>query len=144
MLELRTRHSILSPYENRPKNIYTHNLKKLVQRVIVPNYTIYFFSFFSFKILHRFIKSFVIPTPNRVYSSSKSNFLKSDSKNLKNLNFERLQTKQTIIHTRKPLNVPKDIITFLLSEGFRSPILTLYISLRYLTFKQFQNNGLEE
>ena len=78
MLELRRKHTELSPNENRSKNIYTHNQKKLIQKIIVPNYTIYFFSFSSFKILHRFIKSFVIPTPNRVFGSSKSNFLKND------------------------------------------------------------------
>ena len=71
MLELQRKHSELSPH-------------KQIQRKINANSTEYFFSFSNFKNLHQLIKSFVIPIPNTVYSTSKSNFLKSDSKNLKN------------------------------------------------------------
>ena len=79
-----------------------HRLKNQINRIIKLNYTLYSFSFFSFKILHRFIKPSVIPTLNRVYSQLKSQFLKTDSKNLKNLNnsknlkIDLLQTIHTI------------------------------------------------
>ena len=93
MLELQQEYSELSPY-------------KQIQRKINANSTEYFFSFSNFKILHLLIKSFVIPTLNRVFGSLKNHFLKSNSKNLKNLNssknlkLDRLQTKQTIIHQK--------------------------------------------
>ncbi len=94
MLELQRKHSELSPHQQ-------------IQRKINKNSTEYFFSFSNFKILHLLLKSFVIPILNRVFGSLKNHFLKSNSKNLKNLNnsknlkLDRLQTKQTIIHTRK-------------------------------------------
>ena len=114
----------LSPFENRSQNIYSLNLNKQIQRKINANSTEYFFSFSSFKILHRLIKSFVIPTLNRVFGLLKNHFLKSNSKNLKNLNssknlkFDRLQTKQTIIHPRKLQNVPMDKIIQVATNGF--------------------------
>ena len=125
MLELRLKPTILSFIENCSQNIYSHSLKKPVQRIVKSSYTTYFSSFSSFKILHRLIKSFVIPILNRVFGSSKRHFLKSNLKNLKNLNssknlkIDRLQTEQTIIHTRKLQSVPKDKIT--LRSGEVSP-----------------------
>ncbi len=107
VLELQLKHSELSPFENRPQNIFIQSLKKRILRNINVNSTEYFFSFSNFKILHRFIKSFVIPTHNRVFGSLKNHFLKSNSKNLKNsknsknLKLDRLQTKQTIMHNSK-------------------------------------------
>ncbi len=62
MLELQRKCSELTPY-------------KQIQRKINPNLTEYFF---SFKILHLLLKSFVIPTPNRVYGALKNHFLKSN------------------------------------------------------------------
>ena len=65
MLELQQEYSKLSPYMQ-------------IQRKIKANSTEYFFSFSNFKILHLLIKSFVIPTPNRVFGSLKNHFLKSN------------------------------------------------------------------
>ncbi len=65
MLELQPKYSELSPH-------------KQIQRKINANSTEYFFSFSNFNILHRLIKSFVIPIPNRVYGSLKNHFLKSN------------------------------------------------------------------
>ena len=96
MLELRLRPSELFPFENRSQIIYTHTLKKQVQRLIKSSYTTYFFSFSSFKILHRFIKSYVIPTLNRVYSLSEHHFLKKRLKKLEKLKeLEKLEIRPT-------------------------------------------------
>ena len=116
MLELQQEYSELSSY-------------KQIQRKINANSTEYFFSFSSFKILHRLIKSFVIPTLNRVFGSLKNHFLKSNSKNLKNLNrsknlkFDRLHTKQTIRHTRKLkcISLLRIVLLVFLFVGTRSP-----------------------
>ena len=86
MLELQQKYSELLPFENRSQNIFIQSLKKQLQRNIKANSTEYFFSFSNFKILHLLIKSFVIPIPNRVFGALKNHFLKSDLKNLKNLN----------------------------------------------------------
>ena len=107
MLELRLKTSEMSTFENHSHIMYILRLKKQVQRIINEKSTTYFFSFSNFKILHQLIKSLVIPTPHRVYNQSKCHFLKSNSKNLKNLNSSKnlkidlLQTIKTIIHTRK-------------------------------------------
>ena len=107
MLGLQQEYSELSPFENSSQNIYSQNLKKQRQRKIRANSNTYFSSFSNFKILHLLIKSFVIPTPNKVFGALKNHLLKSNLKNLKNLNssknlkIDRIQTKQTIIHTRK-------------------------------------------
>ena len=99
----------MSTFENHSQIMYILWLKL--------SYTVYFSSFSSFKILHQFYKTFVNPILNRVYSPSKCHFLKSDLKNLKNLNnlknlkIDRLQTKQTIIDTRKLQIYPKDKFT---------------------------------
>ena len=114
MLDLQLKHSELSPFENSSQNIYSQNLKKQRQRKIRANSSIYFSSFSNFKILHLLIQSFVIPTLNKVFGALKDHFLKSNLKNLKNLNssknlkIDRIQTEQTIIHTRKLQSVPKD------------------------------------
>ena len=86
MLELRQKYSDLQTFENRSQNIYSKRLKRQIQRKIKANSTEYFFSFSSFKILHLLIKSFVIPILDRVFGALKNHFLKSDLKNLKNLN----------------------------------------------------------
>ncbi len=78
MLELQQKYSELQTFENRSQNIYSKRLKKQIRRKINTNSTEYFFSFSNFKILHLLIKSFVIPTPNRVYGSLKKHFLKSN------------------------------------------------------------------
>ena len=134
MLVLQQKNSKLQTFENRSQNIYSQNLKKQIQRNINANSTEYFFSFSSFKILHLLIKSFVIPIPNRVFGSLKIHFLKSDLKNLKNLNssknlkIDRLQTKQPIIHTRKLKCISlirivhTDIILFI-ELGFPCPLV---------------------
>ena len=99
----------MSTFENHSHILYILNLKLQVQRIINEKTTTYFFSFSNFKNLHQLIKSFVNPTTHRVYSQSKCHFVKTDLKNLKNLNnlknlkINRLQTKQTVIHTRKLL-----------------------------------------
>ena len=96
MLELQLRPSELFPFENRSQIIYTHTLKKQVQRIINLIYTTYFFSFSSFKILHRLIKSYVIPIPNRVFGSSKCHFLKKRLKKLEKLKeLEKLEIRPT-------------------------------------------------
>ena len=97
MIELRLKTSEISTFERPFKIIYVRWLKKSVQRNFKASYTGYFFSFSNFKILHRLIKTFVIPILNEVFGTSKCHFLKSDLKNLKNLKIDRLQTKQTII-----------------------------------------------
>ena len=138
MLEPQQKHSKSQTFENRSQNIYSQNLKKQIQRKIQANSTEYFFSFSNFKILHLFIKSFVIPIPNRVFGALKNHFLKSNLKNLKNLNSsknlktDRLQTKQTIIHTRKLQSVPKDKIS--LRSGEVSPSDVYYSSLQERIF----------
>ena len=94
MLELRQKPSELSAFVNRSQNLISHTLKKQVQRIITLNYTTYFFSFSSFKILHRLIKSYVIPTPNRVYSLSEHHFLKKRLKKLEKLKeLEKLENR---------------------------------------------------
>ncbi len=131
MLELQLKHSELSPFENRSQNIYSQNLKKGLQRNINANSTEYFFSFSNFKILHLLIKSFVIPTHNRVFGSLKNHFLKTDSKNLKNsknLKLDRLQTEQTIIHTRNLqctslLRIVHTYIILFIEFGFPCPLV---------------------
>ena len=96
MLELRQKHSELSAYGNCSHNLIAHNLKKQIQRIITLNFTTYFSSFSSFKILHRLIKSYVIPTPNRVYSLSKHHFLKKRLKKLEKLKeLEKLKNRPT-------------------------------------------------
>ena len=76
--------------------IYTHSLKKQIQRIIKLSYTTYFFSFSSFKILHQLIKSFVKPTLNRVYSLSEHHFLKKRLKKLEKLKeLEKLEIRPT-------------------------------------------------
>ena len=96
MLELRLRPSELFPFENCSQIIYTHTLKKQVQRIIKLIYTTYFFSFSSFKILHQLIKSFVIPILNRVYSLSEHHFLKKRLKKLEKLKeLEKLEIRPT-------------------------------------------------
>ena len=58
--------------------------------------TAYFFSFSSFKILHRLTKSFVIPIPNRVFGTLKNHFLKSNSKKLEKLEkLKKLENRPT-------------------------------------------------
>ncbi len=85
MLELQQEYSELSPY-------------KQIQRKINANSTEYFFSFSNFKILHLLIKSFVIPTLNRVFGSSKHHFLKRLLKKLeklkKQVDFKQIKIKK--------------------------------------------------
>ena len=96
MLELRLRPPEVFPFENRSQIIYTHTLKTQVQRIIKLIYTTYFFSFSSFNILHRFIKSYVIPIPHRVYSLSEHHFLKKRLKKLEKLKeLEKLEIRPT-------------------------------------------------
>ena len=95
MLKLRQKTSEILTFEKHSQTMYIRWLKKLVQRIVKAKFTTYFFSFSNFKILHLLIKSFVIPTPNRVFGTLKSHFLKSDLKNLKNLNYlKNLKTDQ--------------------------------------------------
>ncbi|MCG9129433.1 hypothetical protein JT359_17735 [Candidatus Poribacteria bacterium] len=101
MLELQQQqYSNLQTFENRSKYTYSKNQKYQIQRNINPNTTPYFSSFSNFNILHLLIKSFVNPTTNRVYRQLKNHYLKSNLKNLKNLNSSKnlkthqLQTKQ--------------------------------------------------
>ena len=121
MLELHRQHTELSPY-------------KQIQRKINANSTEYFFSFSNFKILHLLIKSFVIPTLNRVFGSLKNHFLKSNSKNLKNLNssknlkLDRLHTKQTIIYIRELkcislLRIVHSVIILFIELVFPRPLI---------------------
>ena len=115
MLELQRKHSELSPY-------------KQIQRKIKANSTEYFFSFSSFKILHLLIKSFVIPTLNRVFGSLKNHFLKSNSKNLKNLKksknlkLDRLQ----IIEFGFPRPLVQNIANGTYKESSKSMIYRIY------------------
>ena len=96
MLELRQKPSELSDFENRSQNLISHTLKMQIQRIITLNFTTYFSSFSSFKILHRFIKSYVIPTPNRVYSLSIHHFIKKRLKKLEKLKeLEKLKIRPT-------------------------------------------------
>lgn len=100
MLELQQKYPELQTFENRSQNIYSQSLNNQRQRKINANSTQYSFSFSNFKILHILIKSFVIPTTNRVYGVLKNHFLKSNlknlknSNNLKNLKLDQLQTIQ--------------------------------------------------
>ena len=137
MLELRQKTSEILTFEKHYQITYIRWLKRSIQRIVKSIYTPYFSSFSNFKILHQLIKSFVNPILNRVFGSSEHYFLKSDLNSLKNLKIDRLQTKQTIIHTRRLQSVPMDkvckvygsicvnlIIRFFCGRGFRSPILT--------------------
>ena len=141
MLVLQQKYFKLQTFENRSQNIFSQNLKKQIQRNINANSTEYFFSFSSFKILHLLIKSFVIPIPNRVFGALKYHFLKCDLKNLKNLNssknlkIDRLETKLTIIHTRKLKCISlirivhTDIILFI-ELGFPCPLVQNIVNVK--------------
>ena len=115
MLELQLKPSELSVFKKCTISSYSLSVKMQVQQFIKAIYTTYFSSFSSFIILHQLIKSFVIPTHNRVYSQLKSHFLKSDLKYLKNLNslknlkIDRLR----IVHTDRIL---------LVGTGFPRPL----------------------
>ena len=85
MSELRQKPSELSAFGNCSHNLIAHTLKKQRQRIITLNFTTYFSSFSSFKILHQLIKSYVIPTLNRVYSLSEHTFIKKRLKKLEKL-----------------------------------------------------------
>ena len=145
MLELQQKYSELQTFENRSQNIYSKRLKKQIQRNIKANSTVYFFSFSSFKILHLLIRSFVIPFPNRVFGALKNHFLKSNLKNLKNLNssknlkIDRLQTKQTIIHTKKLQSVPMDKISLRSGEVSPPDVYNSSLQKRIFWLVQFLN-----
>ena len=83
LLELQLKPSEMSTIESHSQMMYIGRLKIQIQRIMRSSYTTYFSSFSSFEILHLLIKSFVIPTLNRVYSLLKYHFLKIDLKNLK-------------------------------------------------------------
>ena len=96
MLELRLKTSEMSTFENHFHIMYIFRLKKQVQRIINEKSTTYFFSFSNFKILHQLIKSFVIPTPHRVYNQSKCHYLKKQLKKLEKLKeLEKLENRPT-------------------------------------------------
>ena len=96
MSEIRRKHSELQTFVNRSQNSYHHSLKNQIQRIITLSFITYFSSFSSFKILHRLLKSFVIPTPNRVYSLSEHHFLKKRLKKLEKLKeLEKLEIRPT-------------------------------------------------
>ena len=145
MLELRQKTSEISTYEKHFQIMYIRWLKKPIQRIFKASHTGYFFSFSNFKILHQFYKTFVNPIFNRVYSPSKCHFLKSDLKNLKNLNslknlkIDQLQTKQTIIHTRKLQNVHKDKITLRMGRVFPSDVYNSSLQEQIFRLVQFLN-----
>ncbi len=128
MLELRQKTSEISTFEKHFQIMIFRSQNKQIKRIIKSIYTPNFFSFSNFIVLHQFYKSFVIPTPNKVYNPLKCHFLKNDLKNLKNLKIDRLQTKHTIIYIRKLQCISllriihTDIILFV-GTGFPSPLI---------------------
>ena len=139
MLELRQKPSELSAFGNCSHNLIAHTLKKQRQRIITLNFITYFS---SFKILHRCIKSYVIPTPNRVYSLSIHHFIKKRLKKLEKLKeLEKLEIRPNRYNSLHRICVSlSDVYNSYLQERiirlvqflnllfcvreFRSPILT--------------------
>ena len=159
MLELQLKPSELSVLEKYTKSRYSLSVKKQVQQIIKASYTTYFSSFSSFIILHQLIKSFVIATYNRVYSQLKSHFLKSDLKNLKNLNslknlkIDRLRIVHTdrilLVGTGFPRPLAENIANSKVKESSKSVINDICYNilsngwLKYFTCKRFQVSGVK-